>query len=148
MSSFLSVFNLVMNAGKAAAGPKIASVLGPRGIQMPKFCDAFNKLTSSVDHKRYELGDPLTVKVFLNHDKTYEMLISKAPPVSYLVKKALSIDKGSTTPGRNSVAHITHDQVRAIALLKMSDMNTDNEEAAMRMVIGAARSMGVDVVEE
>ncbi|QGR02251.1 50S ribosomal protein L11 [Ehrlichia ruminantium] len=146
MSAVLvSKINLMIEAGKANPGPKIASVLGPRGIPMPKFCKEFNDITSSANNK-YKVGDLVTARISIYNDKSYSFTISDSP-VSYLLKKAAAIDKGSVNPGKESVGKVKMSAVCEIAKRKMSDMNADTVDAAVKMVIGTASSMGI-VVEQ
>ncbi|AHX04835.1 ribosomal protein L11 [Ehrlichia japonica] len=147
MSAVLvSKINLMIEAGKANPGPKIASVLGPRGIPMPKFCKEFNDITSG-EGKQYKVGDPVTARISIYNDKSYSFTISDSP-VSYLLKKAAAIEKGSVNPGKDNIGKVKMSDVYEIARRKMSDMNADTIEAAAKMVIGTASSMGIIVVEE
>ena len=146
MSAVLvSKINLMIEAGKASPGPKIASVLGPRGIPMPKFCKEFNDITSNAGNQ-YKVGDLVTARISIYNDKSYSFTISDSP-VSYLLKKAAAIDKGSVNPGKGSVGKVKMLVVYEIAKRKMSDMNADTVDAAVSMVIGTASSMGI-VVEK
>ncbi|KJV69566.1 ribosomal L11, N-terminal domain protein [Candidatus Neoehrlichia lotoris str. RAC413] len=135
----------MMQAGKANPGPKIASVLGPRGISMPKFCKEFNDATSG-DDKQYSIGDMVTAKICIYNDKTYKFTISDSP-VSFLLKKAAAIEKGSVNPGKDNVGRVKISEIIKIAERKMADMNADTLEAAINMVKGTARSIGI-IIEE
>ena len=118
---------------------RLGKVLGPRGLNIMAFCKDFNAKTSQL-----EKGSPIPVVITIYADKsfTFEM---KTPPMSYFLKKAAKIESGSKTPGRDNVAKVTSAQVREIAEKKMADLNCDTVEAAMRMVEGSARSMGIQV---
>ena len=131
---------LQVPAGTANPSPPIGPALGQRGINIMEFCKAFNAQTQEL-----EKGSPIPVVITYYQDKsfTFEM---KAPPVSYYLKKAAGLKKGGSTPGRDSAGRVTRDQVREIATSKMADLNADTVEAAMRMVEGSARSMGLTVV--
>jgi large subunit ribosomal protein L11 len=131
---------LQVAAGKATPSPPIGPALGQRGLNIMEFCKAFNAQTQS-----YEAGTPLPVVITVYGDRTFSFLI-KLPPVSYYLKQAAKIAKGSTTPGRSSaVATVTMSQIREIAEKKMKDLNANDINAASMMVIGSARSMGLEV---
>ncbi|MGN7678759.1 MAG: 50S ribosomal protein L11 [Anaplasma sp.] len=143
--ALLSKINLVIEAGKAVPGPKIASVLGPRGIPMPKFCKEFNDATSG-QGVPYEVGDLVTARISVRTDNTYSFAISDSP-VSFLLKKAAGVDKGSATPGKEKYKSIQMSEVIKIAERKIADMNANSIEAAVKMVVGTAKSMGIAVEE-
>jgi large subunit ribosomal protein L11 len=130
---------LQVPAGAANPSPPIGPALGQRGLNIMAFCKDFNAKTSQM-----EKGAPIPVVITIYADKsfTFEM---RTPPMSYFLKKAAKIESGSKTPGRDNVARVTQAQVREIAEKKMSDLNCDTLEAAMRMVEGSARSMGIQV---
>ena len=132
---------LQVPAGKANPSPPIGPALGQRGLNIMEFCKAFNAQTQS-----YEPGLKLPVVITAYADKSFTFIL-KTPPAAILVKKAIGLDKGSGQPNRNKVGKITKAQVRQIAEVKMPDLNTDSIESAMAMVAGAARSMGVEVVD-
>ncbi|UQD54477.1 50S ribosomal protein L11 [Anaplasma phagocytophilum] len=142
-AALLSRINLVMEAGKAAPGPKVASVLGPRGIPMPQFCREFNEATSA-QGTPYGIGDLVTARISVYVDKTYSFTISDSP-VSFLLRKAAGLTKGSSAPGKESCASVKMEEVVKIAERKIADMNADDIEAAVKMVIGTAKSMGITV---
>jgi large subunit ribosomal protein L11 len=123
---------LQIPAGKANPAPPVGTALGPQGINIMAFCKEFNARTQGQDTIL-----PVEITIF----------ILKTPPAAILVKKAIGLDKGSGQPNRNKVGKITKAQVRQIAEVKMPDLNTDSIESAMAMVAGAARSMGVEVVD-
>ncbi len=133
---------LQVPAGAANPSPPIGPALGQRGLNIMEFCKAFNAKTSQM-----EKGMPIPVIITAYQDRsfTFEM---KQPPVSYWLKKAAKIDKGSQTPGKGgNVGRVTRDQIREIAEKKMADLNCDTVESAMAMIEGSARSMGLEVVE-
>ena len=131
---------LQVPAGAANPSPPIGPALGQRGLNIMAFCKDFNAKTSQM-----EKGSPIPVVITIYGDKsfTFEM---RTPPVSYFLKKAAKIESGAKTPGRDKVASVTKAQVKEIAEKKMADLNSDTVEAAMRMVEGSARSMGIEVV--
>ena len=132
---------LQVPAGKANPSPPIGPALGQRGLNIMEFCKAFNAQTQS-----YEAGTPLPVIITAYGDRTFSFII-KLPPVSYFLKQAAGLTKGSTAPGRGAkVGSITMSQVREIAEKKMKDLNANDVDAASMMVIGSARSMGLEVV--
>jgi len=131
---------LQVPAGAANPSPPIGPALGQRGLNIMEFCKAFNAKTSQI-----EKGTPIPVIITAYQDRsfTFEM---KQPPVSYWLKKAAKIDKGSQTPGKGgNVGRVTRDQIREIAEKKMVDLNCDTVESAMAMIEGSARSMGMEV---
>ncbi len=131
---------LQVPAGAANPSPPIGPALGQRGLNIMEFCKAFNAKTSQM-----EKGTPIPVIITAYQDRsfTFEM---KQPPVSYFLKKAAKIDKGSQTPGKGgTVGRVTRDQIREIAEKKMADLNCDTVESAMAMIEGSARSMGMEV---
>ena len=132
---------LQVAAGKANPSPPIGPALGQRGLNIMEFCKAFNAQTQSM-----EPGTPIPVVITVYADRTFSFVM-KSPPVSYWLKKAAKIDKGTQTPGRGTVGKVTKDQVREIAEKKMQDLNALDLDAACRMIIGSAHSMGVEVVE-
>ena len=131
---------LQVPAGAANPSPPIGPALGQRGLNIMEFCKAFNAKTAQM-----EKGTPIPVIITAYQDRsfTFEM---KQPPVSYWLKKAAKIDKGSQTPGKGgNVGRVTRDQIREIAEKKMVDLNCDTVESAMAMIEGSARSMGMEV---
>src|SRR5690606_26241677 len=131
---------LQVKAGSATPSPPIGPALGQRGINIMEFCKAFNAQSQDI-----EKGTPIPVVITYYQDKSFTFVM-KMPPVSYLLKQAAGTGKGSATPGRSAVGDLTRDQVREIAETKMKDLNAESIEAAMRMVEGSARSMGLQVV--
>ena len=130
---------LQVPAGAANPSPPIGPALGQRGLNIMAFCKDFNAKSSQM-----EKGSPIPVVITIYQDKsfTFEM---RTPPVSFFIKKAAKLESGSKTPGRDKAGKITKAQVKEIAEKKMADLNCDTVEAAMRMVEGSARSMGIEV---
>ena len=131
---------LQVAAGSATPSPPIGPALGQRGINIMEFCKAFNAATQEV-----EKGQPTPVVITYYQDKSFTFQM-KTPPVSYFLKKAANLKSGSKTPGKAIAGKVTRDQVRTIAEAKMKDLNANDIEAAMLMVEGSARSMGISVV--
>lgn len=135
-----TTIKLQIPAGNANPAPPVGPALGQHGVNIMEFCKAFNARTK-------ELGGIITpVVITVYQDKTFSF-ITKTPPASVLILKAASVQKGSGEPNRNKVAKINQKQVREIAQLKMPDLNAANIETAMSMVMGTARSMGVEIEE-
>ncbi len=132
---------LQVGAGKANPSPPIGPALGQRGLNIMEFCKAFNAQTQGV-----EPGTPLPVVITVYADRTFSF-VTKTPPNTFFLKKAAELKKGSQTPGRGTVGKVTMAQVREIAEVKMKDLNAHSLEAACQMIIGSARSMGLEVVE-
>ena len=132
---------LQVPAGAANPSPPIGPALGQRGLNIMEFCKAFNAQT-----QKMEKGIPIPVIITTYQDRsfTFEM---RTPPVSYFLKKAAKLESGSKTPGREPVGQVSKKQVREIAEQKMKDLNCDTIEAAMKMIEGSARSMGLTVTE-
>ena len=131
---------LQIPAGKANPAPPVGTALGPQGINIMAFCKEFNSRTQAQD------GLILPVEISIFSDKSFTFIL-KTPPAAILVKKAIGLEKGSGQPNRNKVGKITKAQLKKIAEIKMPDLNTESLESAMAMVAGAARSMGVEVVD-
>jgi large subunit ribosomal protein L11 len=131
---------LQIPAGQATPAPPVGTALGPQGINIMAFVKEFNSRTAK------EPGLILPVEITIFSDKSFTF-ITKTPPAAILIKKELGLEKGSGQPNRNKVGKITKAQVRKIAELKLVDLNCDTVESAMNMVAGAARSMGVEVVD-
>lgn len=129
---------LQLPAGKATPAPPVGPALGQVGVNIPEFCRQFNEKTADQPGMIF----PVVIYVAKNKSFTFEI---KTPPASVLIKKEAGLAKGSPTPNKEKVGHISQDQVRAIAELKMKDMNTNTLESAMSMIAGTARSMGVVV---
>lgn len=133
-----AIIKLQIPAGKATPAPPIGPALGQKGVNIMQFCNEFNQKTKDQE------GIILPVIITVYKDKTFTFEI-KTPPVSELIKRALKIEKGSGEPNKNKVGRLTKKQLREIAEKKLKDLNTDDIEAAMRIVEGTARSMGVEV---
>jgi large subunit ribosomal protein L11 len=132
---------LQVPAGKANPSPPIGPALGQRGLNIMEFCKAFNAQTQGL-----EPGMPIPVVITAYADRSFTF-VTKTPPNTYFLQKAAGIEKGSQTPGKGNVGKVTMKQIREIAEKKMPDLNAKDIEGAMRMVIGSARSMGLEVVE-
>lgn len=136
----VKTIKLQIPAGKANPAPPIGPALGSAGINIMAFCKEFNAKTQD------KAGDILPVIITVYQDKSFTF-ITKQPPVSRLILKELGIESGSKVPNRDKVGKLTKSQVLKIAKSKVQDMRIVSEEAAMMMVMGTARSMGVDIVE-
>ncbi len=132
---------LQVPAGSANPSPPIGPALGQRGLNIMEFCKAFNAQTQQM-----EKGAPIPVVITVYQDRSFSFEM-KTPPVSFFLKKAANIQSGAKTPGRGSVGSVSKAQVKEIAQQKMKDLNCENVEAAMKMVEGSARSMGLEVRE-
>src|SRR5215208_4067355 len=132
---------LQVPAGSATPSPPIGPALGQRGINIMEFCKAFNAQSQDL-----EKGSPIPVVITYYQDKSFTFQM-KTPPVSFFLKKAANLQKGSKTPGRGVVGSISRDQLREIAGKKIKDLNAVDLDAAARMVEGSARSMGLQVVD-
>ena len=135
----IGFIKLQVPAGKANPSPPIGPALGQRGLNIMEFCKAFNAQTQS-----YEPGLPLPTIITAYADKSFTFII-KTPPASVLIKKAIKLEKGSPRPHTDKVGKLTRAQVEEIAKAKMPDLNAADLEAAMKIVAGSARSMGVEV---
>ena len=131
---------LQIPAGQATPAPPVGTALGPQGINIMAFVKEFNARTQK------EAGTILPVEITIFSDKSFTF-ITKTPPAAVLLKKEAGIEKGSGQPNRNKVGRVTKAQVRKIAEIKLPDLNCDSIESAMAMVAGAARSMGLEVVD-
>ena len=134
-----ALVKLHVTAGQANPAPPICPALGQHGINIMEFCKQFNEQTAS------QTGTILPVIITVYADRTFSF-ITKTPPAAVLVKKAINIDKGSKEPNRLKVGEITKAQVEEIAKLKLKDLNARTVEAAVKVIEGTARSMGVKVV--
>lgn len=137
----IGYIKLQVPAGKANPSPPIGPALGQRGLNIMEFCKTFNAQTQGL-----EPGMPIPVVITAYADRTFTF-ITKTPPVTYFLKKAANIQKGTQTPGKGTVGEVTMAQIRDIAAQKMKDLNANDVEAAAAMVVGSARSMGIRVVE-
>ncbi len=130
---------LQVKAGSATPSPPIGPALGQRGINIMEFCKAFNAATGEM-----EKGMPVPVIITYFQDKSFTFKM-KTPPASFLLKAAANVKSGSKTPGKTIAGSVTRDKVREIAEFKMKDLNAADIEAAMRMIEGSARAMGLKV---
>jgi len=138
----VGIIKLHVPAGKANPSPPIGPALGQRGLNIMEFCKAFNAATQNL-----EPGMPIPVVITAFGDRSFTF-VTKSPPNSYFLKKAAGIEKGSQSTGKgSSVGRVTMTQIREIAEQKMQDLNAKDIDGACRMLIGSARSMGLDVVE-
>ncbi len=134
------IIKLQIPAGAANPAPPVGPALGQKGVNIMEFCKQFNARTAS------QQGLIIPVVITVYSDKSFTF-ITKTPPASVLLLKEAKIEKGSAQPNRNKVAQVTRAQIRKIAELKMPDLNTTKLEAAMSMIEGTARSMGITVVD-
>ncbi len=130
---------LQVAAGKANPSPPVGPALGQRGINIMEFCKAFNARTQDL-----EVGQPTPVIITYFTDKSFTMDI-KTPPASFLLKKAAGVKSASKTPGKDTAGSVTIAQLREIAEIKMKDLNANDVDAAMLIIAGSARSMGIEV---
>jgi large subunit ribosomal protein L11 len=132
---------LQVPAGAANPAPPIGPALGQRGLNIMEFCKQFNAQT-----QKMEKGMPIPVTITIYQDRSFSFEM-RTPPVSFFLKKAAKIETGAKTPGRDPVGSVSKAQVKEIATQKMKDLNCDTVDAAMRMIEGSARSMGIEVRE-
>ncbi|ADL67989.1 MULTISPECIES: 50S ribosomal protein L11 [Thermoanaerobacterium] len=133
-----AVVKIQLPAGKATPAPPVGTALGPHGVNIMGFCKEFNERTA----KQAGLIIPVVITIYADRSFSF---ITKTPPAAVLLKKAAGIESGSPQPNKQKVAKITKDKVREIAELKMKDLNASDIEAAMRMIAGTARSMGIEI---
>ncbi|MFT7184621.1 MAG: large subunit ribosomal protein L11 [Oceanicoccus sp.] len=133
-----AIVKLQIPAGKANPAPPVGTALGPHGVNMQDFCTQFNNKTGS-------LGDTIIpVEISIYEDRSFTF-ITKQPPAAILIKKAINLAKGSGEPHKNKVGTITKTQLEEVAKIKMEDLNANDIDAAMKIMAGTARSMGVQV---
>ncbi|GAA1707752.1 50S ribosomal protein L11 [Propioniferax innocua] len=133
-----AVVNVALQAGSATPAPPVGTALGPHGVNIMDFCKQYNAATEA------QKGNVIPVVITIYEDRSFTF-ITKTPPAAELIKKAAGIKSGSGAPHKEKVGKITKDQVLEIARTKMPDLNANDEEAAMRIVEGTARQMGVTV---
>jgi large subunit ribosomal protein L11 len=133
------IVKLQIPAGQATPAPPVGPILAQHGINIKEFCDKFNELT------RNQIGFKIPVEITIFEDRTYEMKLKK-PPASELLKKAAGIEKGSAQGSKQKVGKITREQLRKIAEEKLSDLNTDDIEKAMKIIEGQAKNMGIEII--
>ncbi len=132
--------NLTILGGSANPSPPVGPALGQHGVNIMDFCNGFNKKTE--DSK----GIPIPVVITVYEDRSFTF-ITKKPPASYFIKKAVKLKSGANHPGRETVGQISMTQLKKIAEEKMEDLNANDIDAAARIIAGSARSMGIEVVE-
>lgn len=137
----IGFIKLQIPAGKANPSPPVGPALGQRGLNIMEFCKSFNASTQNL-----EPGMPIPVVITAYSDRTFSF-VTKTPPVSYFLKKAAGLPKGSQTPGKGTVGKVTMAQIEEIANAKMKDLNCVTVESASAMIRGSALSMGLEVVE-
>jgi large subunit ribosomal protein L11 len=129
---------LQLQAGKATPAPPVGPALGPYSLNIMAFCKEYNERTQS------QAGMVIPVEITVYEDRTFTF-VTKTPPASFLIKRAIGIESGSAIPNRTKVGKISQKQLREIAETKMADLNANDVEMAMRIIAGTARSMGVEV---
>ncbi|MFN8232200.1 MAG: 50S ribosomal protein L11 [Actinomycetota bacterium] len=134
----LAVVKLQIRAGQATPAPPVGTALGQHGVNIMDFCRQYNDATQQL------AGQVIPVELTIYEDRSFSF-VTKQPPAAELIKEAAGIDKGSGVPNREKVAHLSQAQVRTIAERKMADLNANDVEAAMAIISGTARSMGVEV---
>lgn len=134
----LTRITLQCQAGKATPAPPVGPALGQHGINIMEFCKAYNERTAS------QAGQIIPAVITVFEDRSFNFIL-KTPPASELIKKAAGVEKGSGEPNRNKVGKISRDKVREIAQAKMADLNANDIDAAMKIIAGTARSMGIEV---
>ncbi|MGH2726289.1 MAG: 50S ribosomal protein L11 [Actinomycetota bacterium] len=136
----MTVVKLQIPAGQATPAPPVGTALGPHGVNIMEFCKQYNAMTQS------QAGQIIPVEVTIYEDRSFS-LVTKTPPAAVLIRQKAGIEKGSGEPNRNKVGTIRKAQVKEIAELKMPDLNANDIDAAMQIIAGTARSMGVTVVD-
>lgn len=137
----VAMVKLQCPAGAANPAPPVGTALGPHGVNIMEFCKQFNAKTQSMEKN---MPIPVVITAFSDRSFTF---VTKTPPNTYFIKKAAKLEKGATTTGTQVVGKITMAQVREIATIKMPDLNANDVDAAMKMIIGSARSIGIQVTE-
>ena len=135
----MTQIKLQIKAGQANPAPPVGPALGQHGVNIQEFCSTFNERTKE------QMGTVTPVIITVFQDRSFSF-ITKTPPASVLLKKAANIQSGATEPGKAIVGQVTRNQVKEIASLKMEDLNAGTVEAAMKIIAGTARSMGLEVV--
>lgn len=133
-----TIIKLQIPAGKATPAPPVGTALGPHGINIGEFVKKYNDATGKME------GEIVPVEVTVFQDRTFEFAL-KTPPASDMLRKGASVEKGSCEPNRKKVGTVTRQDIRAIAERKMADLNAESVEAAEKIIMGTARSMGIDV---
>ena len=135
----IAIVKLQIPAGKATPAPPVGPALGQHGVNIMEFCKTYNERTAS------QAGTIVPVEITVYADRTFTF-ITKTPPASVLLRQAAGLEKGSGEPSKNKVGKVTRAQVRDIAEKKMKDLNANDLDAAVRMIEGTARSMGIEVI--
>ena len=135
----MAYVKLQILGGEAKPSPPVGPALGQHGVNIMEFCKAFNAQTQN------QAGVIIPVLITIYQDRSFSFIL-KTPPASYLLRKMAKIDKGSSEPNRNKVAKVTRAQLEEIAQQKMQDLNAKDLEGAVKIIMGSARSMGIDVV--
>ena len=138
MKKIKAVVKLQIQAGKANPAPPVGPALAQHGINLMQFCKAYNARTAG------QAGNIVPAEITIYQDSSFEFVL-KSPPTADLLRKAASVEKGSSEPNRDKVGTVTRDQLRDIAETKMKDLNAIDIEGAMRQIEGTARSMGIQV---
>jgi large subunit ribosomal protein L11 len=133
-----AVIKIELPAGQATPAPPVGTALGPHAVNIMDFVKQYNAATQG------QIGDVVPVEITIYEDRTFSFVL-KTPPAAVLLRKAAGVEKGSPEPHRDKVGTVTRDQVREIARTKLPDLNTDDVDAAMKVVEGTARSMGITV---
>ena len=133
----VAVVKIQIPAGKATPAPPVGTALGPHGIAIMDFCKQYNAATQA------QAGNVVPVEITIYEDRSFSFVL-KTPPAAVLLRKAAGIEKGSAEPHREKVGTVTRDQVREIAETKMPDLNANDIDAAMKIIAGTARQMGID----
>jgi len=136
----VAVVKLALNAGKANPAPPVGPALGQHGVNIMAFCKDYNAKTAD------QVGMVIPVEISVFEDKSFTFVL-KTPPASVLIRKAADVDRGSNEPNKKIAGSITNDQLRQIAETKMPDLNANDIDAAMRIVAGTARNMGIKIKE-
>ena len=139
MKKIKAIIKLQVSAGAATPAPPIGPALAQHGLNISEFCQKFNDATKN------NQGFKIPVEISVYEDRTYSFIL-KQPPSSELLKKALGIEKGSGQPNKKKVAKITKEELRKVAEQKMSDLNTNDIEQAIKIIEGTARQMGIEIV--
>lgn len=138
MKKVVAVVKLQIPAGKATPAPPVGPALGQHGVNIMEFCKSYNERTAR------HVGTIVPVEITIYADRTFTF-VTKTPPAAVLLKKAAGLEKGSGEPNKKTVGRVTRQQIREIAEQKLPDLNTRDLEAAMRMIEGTARSMGLEI---
>lgn len=136
----IAIIKLQIAAGEATPAPPVGPALGQHGVNIMEFCKAYNEKTAS------QSGTIVPVEITIYEDRSFTF-VTKTPPAAVLLRTAAGLEKGSSEPNRNKVAAISKGKIREIAELKMPDLNANDVEAAMKIIEGTARSMGIEIAD-